>query len=51
MMQSSLTTCVKCKQKYVLPAIAAKDRPFVCDACWEAIMQQAADRIKIMVRK
>lgn len=51
-------TCAKCKRSYVLPlfdphfvAIAMRDqRPFVCDACWEMIMQEAAERIRIKVR-
>lgn len=43
-------TCAKCKQQYVLPAIADKRRPFVCDACWEKVMQEAQEHIRIKVR-
>jgi len=42
--------CAKCKQKYVLPAVAVKDRPFVCDACWEVVLKQAQEHIRIKVR-
>lgn len=44
-------TCAKCKRPYDLPAVLVKDRPYVCDACWKVIMQEAAERIKIKVGK
>lgn len=43
-------TCAKCKQKYDLPDGADKDRPFVCDACYEAILREAQERIRIKAR-
>lgn len=42
--------CAKCKQPSVLPTVADKRRPYVCDSCWEKVMREAAERIRIKVR-
>lgn len=42
--------CAKCKRPFDLPTVADKDRPFVCDVCYKAIMQEAAECIRIKVR-
>lgn len=43
--------CAKCKRPYALPDDADKRRTFVCDDCWEAILREAAEHIRIKVNK
>lgn len=41
--------CATCKRPFDLPAAADPCRPFVCDACYEAILREAAEHIRIKV--